>query len=386
MGGSIFIADRPGGGSIFTVELTLPTAGADPVPQGAAVLQGRRALVVADCGIIRSALRRGLADGGLAVIEAAGEAAALEAVTAALQAAQPIDMVVLDQAASAPPNPGFAPDLGRRHGAAAPRLVLLTASGLPAGSGEAALGRFDVVLMKPVRHRSLMQCLAHLFGAETVEGEEDPDGQDDAFAATGHGGHLLLAEDHAINREVAATILESFGYTIEFAEDGIEAVAAARRNRYDLILMDVQMPNLDGLEATRQIRALGGAAGAVPIVAMTASAMEGDRKQCLDAGMDDYVSKPIDASQLLATVARWIDAAAASAAVDEAPAVEAPIDEDRAPPIRDQTRLDGLQRMLPAERFSGAARSLPRRHGTAPGPDRGAGGGRRPCRTAARGA
>jgi len=347
MGGSIGIADRPGGGSIFTVELVLPTAGADPLPQGAAVLQGRRALVVAACDITRSALRRGLADGGLAVLEAADAAAALEAVTAALRAGQPIDIVVLDQAASAPPNPGFAADLARLQGERAPRLVLLTASGLPAGSGAAALGRFDVVLMKPVRYRSLMQCLGHLFGAETEAAEEHPDGQHDAFAAAGRGGHLLLAEDHAINREVAATILESFGYTIDFAEDGIEAVAAARRNRYDLILMDVQMPNLDGLEATRQIRAFEGAAGAVPIIAMTASAMEGDRKQCLDAGMDDYVSKPIDTSQLLATVARWIDASAAAAEV-MAPPTDA---EDV--PVRDGARLDGLQRMLAPDRFTG---------------------------------
>jgi two-component system, sensor histidine kinase and response regulator len=340
MGGGIGITDRPGGGTIFTIELALPVAEAELPPLAIDVLAGRQALVVAGSDIVRSALQRVLADGGFAVTAVADEAAGLDA-AAALHA---IDVVLFDQAAGDLPSAAFAAELARRQGEAAPRLALLTSAGLP---GEAALGRFDVVLMKPVRRRSLMQCLAHLFGA-AVEPDALPDDRLDAVAATGRGGHLLLAEDHAINREVAATILEGFGYTIEFAEDGIEAVAAARRNRYDLILMDVQMPNLDGLEATRQIRALGGAAGAVPIIAMTASAMEGDRRQCLEAGMDDYVSKPIDAPSMLATVARWIDAAAAAAATTEKPETVAPDG-----PIRDPARLDGLQRMLSPDRFIG---------------------------------
>jgi PAS domain S-box-containing protein len=119
-------------------------------------------------------------------------------------------------------------------------------------------------------------------------------------------GHILLAEDNAINRELATLILEARGYIVTGVLDGREAVDAALRGGIDLILMDVHMPTLDGLSATKRIRAFGGRVGAVPIVAMTANAMKGDQKLCLDAGMQDYVSKPIDTEAFLATVARWV--------------------------------------------------------------------------------
>jgi PAS domain S-box-containing protein len=150
-------------------------------------------------------------------------------------------------------------------------------------------------------------------------------------------GHILLAEDNAINRDLATVILETHGYDVTIAEDGLEAVAAAARGGYDLILMDVQMPNLDGFGATRRIRALDGPAGAVPIVAMTANAMTSDRKLCLDAGMVDYVSKPISTKGFLATVALWIaPRELALAATDSV----------------DDTRLSELEALLPRERMA----------------------------------
>jgi PAS domain S-box-containing protein len=350
MGGSIVVADRAGGGTVFILDLSLATAMAPPVDadSGAAVLDGRRLLVLGQNDLAVSALRRTLADRGVIVAAAQDGVAGASAVTAAATRGEAFDVVLIDDAGRGGSFAGFADTIGDTT----PRVVLMTASGLPTGSGESLLSRFDGVLMKPVRQRALVQCLAHLFGAAPALADAFAPEPDASMAAVGPGGHLLLAEDHEINREVAATILESFGYTLDFAEDGREAVAAARKTRYDLILMDVQMPNLDGLEATRQIRALGGAVGAVPIVAMTASAMEGDRTQCLNAGMNDYVSKPIDAAALLQAVARWVEVSSDAAPRHRAApsAKPAPALPENAPP-RDPGRLDMLGTMMAPDRL-----------------------------------
>jgi len=116
------------------------------------------------------------------------------------------------------------------------------------------------------------------------------------------GGRLLLVEDNAINQKVALTILRRAGHHVDLASNGQQAVDLALANQYDLILMDIQMPILDGIGATRQIRAAGGACTIVPIIAMTANAMHGAREQYLGSGFDDYISKPISASAMLQTI------------------------------------------------------------------------------------
>ena len=125
-----------------------------------------------------------------------------------------------------------------------------------------------------------------------------------ALAASEHRPRILMAEDNQINQRVGKLILQRAGFTIDLVEDGSEALEAHRAQPYDLILMDCQMPTMDGLEACRRIRSLEGSQPI--IVAVTANALVGERERCLDAGMNDYLSKPFQAEQLVAIVKKWL--------------------------------------------------------------------------------
>ena len=140
----------------------------------------------------------------------------------------------------------------------------------------------------------------------------DTRGTDPEPCAAGTGRRLLLVEDSVTNQLVASTLLKIAGYRVDIASNGMEAVNAVKSTPFDLVLMDIAMPEMDGIAATKAIRALPAPAGRTPIIAMTANAMVGDRERFLDAGMNDYVPKPIERPYLLATIARWLPASPAA--------------------------------------------------------------------------
>jgi CheY-like chemotaxis protein len=170
------------------------------------------------------------------------------------------------------------------------------------GRREAHDGLFAAVLAKPLRQSQLFDTLVNLLAHEVApqRAAEPAKPKMDAQMAERHPLRILLAEDNVVNQKLALRLLSQMGYRADVASNGIEAIESVGRQAYDVVLMDVQMPEMDGLEASRRIVANAQSGGARPrIVAMTANAMAGDREMCLAAGMDDYITKPIRVDALV---------------------------------------------------------------------------------------
>jgi signal transduction histidine kinase/CheY-like chemotaxis protein len=341
MGGEIGIDDRAGGGSVFWVELTLANAAADAAPASAAHrdLRGLRILVVDDIELNRRIFRRQIEGEGAVVSEAVDGPDALEALARATAEGAPFDVVLTDHMMPRMSGDEMAERIRAHADWRQPRIVLASSIGKPLSTDRAAQAGFDAFLVKPVRLKALIEALA----SETRAAPRAERPTALAHDTSGHG-RILLAEDNEINTLLARTLLEADGYEVHCVTNGAEAVEAARSWAFDLILMDMQMPVMDGLQAARLIREIGGAAGATPIIAMTANAMTAAVQACREAGMDDHISKPIDADAFLALVARRVGVA---------PAAPAKVAEraDAEPGEFDDNALDGLARLMPAERF-----------------------------------
>ncbi len=293
MGGKIQIDSAPGRGSRFHFVLTLGVAPhaasqerAHPVPAA-----GARVLAVDDCEANLAILTRMLTTVGFEVRCVTSSREALRELRAAAAGGRPYHLLLSD--VHLPEMDGFQLVECVRREPAIPRLgiVLLTSAGQ---RGDAARCRELGVasyLTKPVARAELQETVCRALGT-CVEPQEL---EQPAAAPGGRRLRILLAEDNVVNQRVALRLLEKEGHCVKAVANGLEAVAAVEAERFDLILMDVQMPEVDGLEATRRIRAAG---HEVPIVAMTAHAMKGDEERCLAAGMDGYVSKPVSAARL----------------------------------------------------------------------------------------
>jgi signal transduction histidine kinase/DNA-binding response OmpR family regulator len=311
MGGEIGLHSRPGNGSTFwfTARFTAGLAAEGPGLQ-AGSLSGFRALVVDDHMTSREDLKRQLARWGLEAVAAPDGTQALELLRDAASRQLPFHVALLDL--HMPDVDGM--ELGRRiksePAIASIRLVLLTSIGTRGQARDAQDSGFAAFLTKPLRQSALHDCLVTLFGfpnGAAVGGITSPliTRHTLAEARDARRARILVAEDHVINQLVAVGLLERLGYRAEVVSNGREAVEAVARTRYDLVLMDCQMPEMDGFEATRAIRAQEDGRR-IPILALTADATDQVREHCHEAGMDDYLSKPVDRKLLRAALLRWL--------------------------------------------------------------------------------
>jgi len=299
MGGGI-AAESGGKGTTFRVTLAFPegppAAREAPVP-GLERLAGLRALLVDDGAASRETLAETLAAWGMSVRATASPREAF----AWVEAGEAFDAALLDEEMSELDGRRLAESIRRLRDADALPLVLVTSRGRRAGPR----GLFAAVVARPVRPRALASVLAGLRD-DSVSRRRRRGGTASVprDLGTTHPLRILLAEDNAVNQKVALSYLARMGYRADVAATGREALEAARTGDYDVVLMDIQMPEMDGLEATRRIRALFPGDPRPFIVALTANAMTGDAERCAAAGMNDYLSKPIRAEDLVAALRR----------------------------------------------------------------------------------
>jgi CheY-like chemotaxis protein/HPt (histidine-containing phosphotransfer) domain-containing protein len=303
MGGQAGVESQPGQGSTFW--LTAKLRKVDRPASRVATVPSIRVLVVDDLPESRDALAAMLSRLGARVITCESGMAALTVLAAAEQEGDGFELVLVD--GQMPDMDGFQTThrLAAMNLTHPPRCILLTLGDDPAQRDEAVRLGAIAVLAKPVTLSGLHDVIqASLEGGMRVASGTAGEQPDEA-TLSGHyrGARVLLVEDSQINQEVAMSLLESVGLKVDLADNGAMAVEKAGATGYELILMDMQMPVMDGVEATRVIRERG---CSVPIVAMTANAFGEDRQRCLDAGMNDHLPKPVDPAMLYAKLLQWL--------------------------------------------------------------------------------
>jgi CheY-like chemotaxis protein/anti-sigma regulatory factor (Ser/Thr protein kinase) len=328
MGGQIGVESAPGKGSTFwfTTWLGTSTLTHLPDPAGATDLRGRRVLVADDNETNRQIVHYQVASWGMLNGMAANAQSALTALREAQQRGAPYDVAIVDMDMPGMDGLELAQAVKADPALASVKVVLL-ASTSPRERGDRDEGwraDIDAYLAKPVRQSQLYTCLVTVLATPLVGlspiGPVESTGPRDAGARhhsagtagakEGHSrGRVLVVEDNVVNQRVAVRLLENQGYRADAAANGREAVEMLVQGPYDLVLMDCQMPEMDGYAATAEIRRRereqGVAARRTPIIAMTANALKGDAEKCLAAGMDDYVSKPVTVQRLEDVLARW---------------------------------------------------------------------------------
>ena len=305
MGGRIWVESEVGHGSQFHFTARLGAANANEIKLGTAVppevLRGVRVLVVDDNRTNRRILEGMMLRWEMKPSSVDGGVAALVQLAEAREAGEPYELILTDM--HMPDMDGFAlvEKIRQRPELATATIMMLTSAGHRGDAARCQELGVSAYLLKPIRQSELREAVARVLGARGHEGVIPlitrfslKDGREpDAFLK------VLLAEDNLVNQRLAVRLLEKRGHQVVVAANGLEALQALEKERFDLVLMDVQMPEMDGLEATAAIRKKEKASGLhVPVVALTAHAMKGDREKCIAGGMDGYLTKPIRPQEL----------------------------------------------------------------------------------------
>jgi two-component system sensor histidine kinase/response regulator len=309
MNGRMWVESAIGRGStfFFTATFDRPAmARSEPMPDTSRALDGLRVLVVDDNASNRQILEEMLASWHMAPTAVDGAQAALAALQHAPAGGQPFDLIVVDRQMPGVDGIALARRVRRDARFGRTPIVMLMSVGDDPASDCRGLA-IDAHVTKPIKHSDLLDALTTLFQVSTRGARDGPVGK--PATRTSQRLHILVAEDNVVNRKLVTTLLQKRGHHVDAVENGreaVDAIEAAPREAFDLVLMDLQMPEMSGFEATHVIREMErqSARGHLPIVALTAHAMAGDRERCLAAGMDGYLSKPIEVNDLIATVER----------------------------------------------------------------------------------
>ena len=346
MGGELAVSSDVGRGSEFSFTLALPIETASPTRSTAlAALGGRRMLIVDDNQTNRRILREMLAAEGIKVDEVSTAAEGLAALRAGAAKRTPYDLAILD--VQMPDMDGFQLATAVRGEKTLRRtnLLMLTSAG-QRGDGERCreLG-IRGYLTKPISRADLLEALGTVLAGPPEETGTPDVVTRHTIAESRRSLRVLLAEDNPVNQQVAVAMLVKRGHEVHVSSNGREAVDAVRQRDYDVVLMDIQMPEMDGFEATQAIRAMPKGKD-LPIIGLTAHALSGERERCLSRGMSDYLAKPFKGHELFALVEGSVERGSAVAS----PAAEAPA-EPAAPPVD----LEGFRATL---REAGAEQAL----------------------------
>jgi CheY-like chemotaxis protein len=299
MGGDMWVTSQPGVGSTF--HFTIQTSSA-PAPARAyldeirPVLRGKKVLVVDDNATNRLIVSRHVELWQMLPQVSASPREALEWI----RQGQAFDVAILDMQMPGMDGLALAEQI-RLLGTPAASLPLILCTSLGRREAKEGVEYFAAYLNKPLKPSALFDVLVDIFSGHPIHimPRREADQQFDAGLAKEYPRRILLAEDNATNQKLALALLGRLGYQADVAANGLEALAALKRQPYELVLMDIQMPEMDGLEATQRLRELLPREQQPYVVAMTANAMQGDREMCLKGGMDDYISKPIRVEELV---------------------------------------------------------------------------------------
>jgi two-component system, sensor histidine kinase and response regulator len=322
MGGTITLESQVGRGSVFSVSIPFPQAAThtDPNARSLAALKGARVLYVDDHATSRRLAHADFVRRGLGCDVAAEGQEALRMLRRASAEGSPFALAILDMHMPGPSGLDIARIIAGDRALNGTRLILLTSLADRIATDPSLEVGFGDSVMKPVRRSALYQAMASAVqpgfagSVKPVSPGPEPGRRD---APVSRSARILVAEDNVVNQRVVLGLLAKLGYRADAVRNGLEAVQAVAAGAYDLVIMDCQMPELDGFEATRRIRHLAGPRATVPIVALTANAMQGDRERCLEVGMNDYVTKPVDAARLSGALQRCFEGAAATSPVFE---------------------------------------------------------------------